>query len=229
MVRIDCPYDFNPEDNKSSLSVYVGQMQDYTQYKGDYVCCDIDNPTMTYGIYKLNVLFITNDYFRADVLVNNALLEPLVRFNPGEPHYYLGGNLLIFCNITDSSSQYACAFIGEPNEPNPFNYTPSTPHFSQGTTGILKVECPTGSEFRNFHDGDIILTDDTVTVSISLDGSVVGSYNVNQIVYTSIDNLTFSTETSSIASSSIVEDLDSITSTAGFIFSNNEVILPNST
>lgn len=164
MVRIDCPYDIKPEDNESSLSVYVGQIQDYTQYKGDYVCCDIDNPTMTYGIYKLNVLFITDDYFRADVLVNDALLEPLVRFNPGEPHYYLGGNLLIFCNITDSSSQYACAFIGEPNEPNPFNYTPSTPHFSQGTTGILKVECPTGSEFRNFSDLDIILTDDVSTV-----------------------------------------------------------------
>jgi len=164
MVRIDCPNDTNPEDNQRSLSVYVGQIQNYTQYKGDYVCCDIDNPIMTYGIYKLNVLFITDDYFRADVLINDALLEPLVRFNPGEPHYYLGGNLLIFCNITDSSSQYACAFIGEPNEPNPFNYTPSTPHFSQGTTGILKVECPTGSEFRNFSDLDIILTDDVSTV-----------------------------------------------------------------
>ena len=164
MVRIDCPYDINPGDNESSLSVYVGQIQNYTQYKGDYPYCDNANPTMTYGIYKLNVLYI-GSYFRADVLVNNVPIDTDVRFNQGEMHYYLGGNLLIFNDYSEAESGgYACAFIGESNEPIPFDYTPSTPHFSQGTTGILKVECPTSSELQYFHDSDIILTDDISTV-----------------------------------------------------------------
>ena len=162
MVRIDCPYDINPEDNESSLSVYVGQIQDYTQYKGDYVCCNIDNPTMTYGAYKLNVLYI-GSYFRADVLKNNSIIASSVRFDYEVPHYFDGNQLLVFCYISDSSSQNACAFMGTPNSV-PFKYTPSTPHFSQGTTGILKVECATSSEFRYFYDSDIILTDDVSTV-----------------------------------------------------------------
>lgn len=160
MVRIDCPYDIKPEDNESSLSVYVGQIQNYTQYKGDYVDCDNANPTMIYGIYKLNVLYM-GTYFRADVLKNNSIIASAVRFDYEVPHYFDGNQLLVFCEMSDV--HYASAFMGTPNTV-PFTYKPSTPHFSQGTTGILKVECPTSSEFQYFYDGDIILTDDVSTV-----------------------------------------------------------------
>ena len=160
MVRINCPYDIKPEDNESSLSVYVGQIQNYTQYKGDYVGCFSDNPVMVYGIYKLNVLYM-GTYFRADVLKNNSIIASAVRFDSGVPHYFDGNQLLVFCEMSDV--QYVSAFMGTPNT-IPFTYTPSTPHFSQGTTGILKVECSTSSELQNFGDSDIILTDDVSTV-----------------------------------------------------------------
>jgi len=160
VVRIDCLYDINPEDNQRSLSVYVGQIQNYTQYKGDYIDCYPDDPVMVYGDYKLNVLYM-GTYFRADVLKNNNVIASSVRFDSGVPHYFDGNQLLVFCDMSDV--QYVSAFMGTPNTV-PFTYTPSTPHFSQGTTGILKVECPTSSRFQYFYDGDIILTDDVSTV-----------------------------------------------------------------
>ena len=156
IVRIDCPYDIKPEDNESSLSVYVGQIQNYTQYKGDYVDCDNANPTMTYAIYKLNVLYM-GTYFRADVLKNNSIIASAVRFDCDVPHYFDGNQLLVFCEMSDV--HYASAFMGTPNTV-PFTYTPSTPHFSQGSSGIMVVECSTSEEFQNFQSSDIFLTDD---------------------------------------------------------------------
>jgi len=163
IVRIDCPYDINPGDNESSLSVYVGQIQDYTQYRGDNLFCHSDNPTMTYGAYNLNVFYM-GTYFRADVLKNNSIIASAVRFDREVPYYFDGNQLLVYNDYSEAESGGSVlAFMGTPNTV-PFKYTSSTPHFSQGTTGILKVECSTSSELQYFDDWDIILTDDVSTV-----------------------------------------------------------------
>ena len=155
VVRINCPYDINPADNKSSLSVYVGQTQDYTQYKGDYIDCFPEDPVMVYGNYQLEVYSMMTGYFWANVLKNGTPIENGVKFEFHVPHYF--GDLLVFCEM--SEIQYSSAYMGTPNTV-PFTYNPSTPHFPQGTTRDLTVISNTGEDIRSFYDADIILTDD---------------------------------------------------------------------
>ncbi len=157
MVRIDCPYDINPEDNQRSLSVYVGQIQNYTQYKGDYLDCYPEDPVMVYGDYQLDVYSMMTGYFWANVLKNNNVIASNVKFDRYVPHYFDGNQLLVFCEM--SEIQYSSAYMGTPNTV-PFTYNPSTPHFPQGMTGDLTVISNTGEDIRSFGDEDIILTDD---------------------------------------------------------------------